>query len=115
MTEQLGLPGVAERDAALARVAEGATETETDLARRALWNVIRRGDEFTADDVWAEIGRLAPGFEIREPRLLGAIVRRAATAGEIVRTDRVRESIRPEHHRYPCRVWIPSAKHRRRP
>lgn len=101
----LGLPGEAERDLALVRVEQGATDDERELVEAALDLVIARGGEFTSDDVWSALDAIAPGFTVREPRLLGAVIRSAAKADRIRRTDRVRESIRPAHHRYPCRIW----------
>jgi hypothetical protein len=99
--------GSVERDEALERVLRGATDDEHRLVASALMRVIRRGYEFTSDDVWAELERIAPGFEVREKRLLGALMRVAAMDGLIETTGRSRKSTRPQHHRYPCQIWRP--------
>jgi hypothetical protein len=56
--------------------------------------------EFTTDDVWQ---RLSVGTH--EPRALGAVMRKAAKAGLIRRTNRVQVSVRPSCHQRPVAVW----------
>jgi hypothetical protein len=55
---------------------------------------------FTADDVWATYET-----PVDEGRSLGAAFRSAQRVGWIVPTDRYIQSVRPEAHRGPKRVW----------
>jgi hypothetical protein len=59
--------------------------------------------DFTTDDMLAEMGEAY--YQIREPRLLGAVVRAAAQAKRIVGTGQWRVTTRPGNHARPLRVW----------
>jgi hypothetical protein len=93
-----------ERDAAIQRVDSNAADQwkeNVDVVIRALAFTT---DEFTTDDVW----QLLADWQIEaphEPRALGAAMTRAAKAGVIVATDRVRNSERAVCHAAPKRVW----------
>ena len=91
------------RDEVLARVSDAAKNSPFIMAaHRAVATLASTRVEFTTDDVWALIGE---GWADAEPRALGAVMRGAARAGLIERTDRVRESSRPSCHRRPVAVW----------
>lgn len=90
----------AARDAGMARVLNAADPEWKAVARAAVLRVIARGGEFTADDLWVELG----AYPI-ERRALGPIVRGFADKGMIENTGRRKNSARPEHHSYPMTVW----------
>lgn len=98
--------GVTAGRARAAEAAERADEHADPAWRVAAMDAVRSllpGTEFTTDDVWA---RIPDGVTTHEPRALGAVMVQMAAAGEIVKTDRVRESRRPEAHANPKAVWI---------
>jgi hypothetical protein len=61
-------------------------------------------EEFTTDRVQWELNRqrVAPPIE---PRAYGALMREAARAGLIEKTDRVVASVYPRNHRRPKAIW----------
>jgi hypothetical protein len=59
-------------------------------------------DEFTTDEMWAALREVDA---THEPRAMGAVMRAAARHGLIVKTDRVRNSVRPECHARPVAIW----------
>lgn len=58
---------------------------------------------FTTDDVWNRLDKT--GLATREPRAMGAVMRRAKGAGLIRSTGTFQVSARPECHRRPITVW----------
>lgn len=95
--------GERRRDVALAQVELNADDRWMEAAEAAVRFCARTMDDFTSDDVWARLsGVPAP----HEPRAMGAVMRRLAKDGVVVRTDRTRDSERPEAHRGPKRVWV---------
>lgn len=100
-------PGAAERDEALERVERNAEDKVLYYVTQALDLVIMRGKSFTTDDVWKVLHEERPDLIVREPRVMGAVIRAAAKTGSIVRSNETRDSDRPESHRRPCRVWWP--------
>lgn len=90
------------RDSAIQRVYDGATTDEREMVRAALDAVIARGQAFTSEHVIAELGDAYA--TIREPRLLGAIVRQAAKAGRITPGAFV-NGTRQARHSAPVRQW----------
>lgn len=88
------------RDEAIKAVAANAG---ADLLHNALDRVRTRQTVFTGDDVWAELGDEAD--TITEPRLLGAVLRQARSAGRIEPTAEYVPSTRPSRHAAPIRVW----------
>jgi hypothetical protein len=90
------------REAAIQRVHEAATLTERDIVRNALDAVIARRRAFTSEDVINELGEAYA--TIREPRLLGAIIRIAAKEGRIIAGAYV-PGTRAERHKAPIRTW----------
>ncbi len=88
------------RDEAIKAVEENASVP----AKEQIYDVIvgMRG-EFTTDDVWAEVPE-----DVRnsvEPRVIGALMRRAAKDGHVVNTYRMRNSEMVRCHRRPKQVW----------
>lgn len=86
----------------IARAGEHADDDWKRAATAAVLS-ISPGEQFTTDDVWP---RIPAGLTTPEPRAMGAVMTSLAAAGEIVKTDRVRESRRPEAHANPKAVWI---------
>ena len=86
------------RDEAIARV---DVSHETWIERIALPAIKRLWGSFTTDDVWREIGDVAPP----EPRAMGAAMMRAKKAGLIRPTSEYRNSVRAECHARPVRIW----------
>lgn len=103
-------PTVIDHDEAHARTDEAVQRVDAShgiLAARldaAIVAVAGRLAEFTADDVWAHLGRI-PDTKAAASAL-GPAFRRAARDGVCVRVDGAfRESARPEAHRKPLPVW----------
>lgn len=82
------------------RAARGAGPEWCEAAFSAIERCARTMPDFTTDALW--LGGLE---QPEEPRALGSIMRRAAAAGLIEKTDRVRKSDRPVCHRNPKAVW----------
>jgi hypothetical protein len=91
------------RDAGMAQADAAANPDWKADANRAVMLLIARGEEFTGDEVWAEVG-----YFPRERRALGPLMKRFADSGAIVDTGKRRKSTRPEHHSYPMTVWRPA-------
>ena len=87
----------------LAQVAGNAQADERESVERALGAVVSRGGRFTTDAVIAEMGDLYHG--LREPRLLGAILKAWRSAGRIVPTGEYQRSTRRACHARPVMVW----------
>lgn len=91
-------------EAAIDKVDEAASAEWKAKAFVAVARVCERYEEFTTDTVWALLD--AQGTAIpREPRAMGAIMRKAVTAGLCLPTDRTSKSVRVECHRRPLQVW----------
>ena len=88
-----------ERDAALARVAQGTPASWVTAARTAVAELAATLPELTADDVWARVPHLD------EPRAMGPIMVWASNTGLVTATDRTCPSTRPESHARPVRIW----------
>lgn len=81
------------------KVYENADPEWLALAERAVLAVSKEKGEFTVDDIW----ELIPAC--REPRALGAIIRRMSKQGIIVATGRYKESSRSACHHRPVLIW----------
>lgn len=108
MTQQLALnfdrPAAhTARDQAIQQVAKSANTDHRAACETALTTVIERGAAFTTDDVIRELG--AVYADIREPRLLGAVMRDAARHGRIVATGHFVTSARVANHGRTVREW----------
>jgi hypothetical protein len=100
-------------DAAAAEAAKIAAITKVERNADPAWKVemlgavaavARRMHKFTSDDVWEELHGSSDA-DTHEPRALGAIMKKAATAGIIVATSEYRPSCRVACHARPVRVW----------
>jgi hypothetical protein len=96
-------PGQLALEDALIRVANGANPKWVAAAIDALAHVASRLPEVTADDVWDELA----GKDVDTPngKAMGNIMRNAARAGLITRTDRTVKTRRPTRNRGDVRVW----------
>ena len=90
------------RDDALRQVTDHADPEWFYHALHVIWCLAIARDDFTTDDVWAEIGH---AHSTHEPRALGAVMKRAASLGYVEATDRYRPSARAACHARPVRVW----------
>ena len=93
----------AAREAAMSQVEENADAEVSARALQIIEHLASTREEFTADAVFYLLD--AEGSVFREPKALGPIMRRAAAAGLIVKTDRTVDSVRVSNHRRPVRVW----------
>lgn len=84
---------------AQARVEQNADNEWLQQAHLAVRLIAERMSEFTTDDVWEVLP------QTRENRALGPVMKKAASAGLIVATDRVRTGKRVSRHGAPLRVW----------
>ncbi len=90
-------------DAAIERVDEHANEEWKSAALDAVSLCASAYSLFTTDQVYEVLVRY--DVETHERRAMGAIMRRAKTAGWIAPTDDYWPTARPEAHRNPKRVW----------
>lgn len=104
MTYQPNPAQIALEDA-LVRVEAGASFNDRTAIENALAAVVKRGKPFTSEAVIAELGDVYP--TIREPRLVGAVVRIAAKDGKIEPTGRYITGLRAKRHGAPVREWRP--------
>ena len=89
------------KDEALARVEDHATEEEKRRLRDAVHKTAHDyPDGFTADDVWEYL----TGWSPREPRLLGAVLRREARGLGLAPQGWIK-SERARCHGRPVQVW----------
>ena len=75
-----------------------------DLAEQVVYAVCKKSSQFTTDRVWFYLEDAGRAF-VREPRALGAAMRRAAKSGWCAATDRSVKSVRSVCHRRDLRVW----------
>lgn len=92
-------------DEAVALVDAHAQPQWKQAAYEAVETLASRQVDLTTDDVWhfLRLHGLADGTH--EKRAMGAVMRRAQSAGIIKATDNFRRSERPECHRNPKQVW----------
>jgi len=97
--------GVAERlgDEALDRVEKAAREEFLQAVVDAV-EIMPAGFRFNSDRLWLAVRRAGVPHP-REPRAMGAAVRRAARAGLCVPKGYGPPSTRAASHRRPLRVW----------
>lgn len=92
------------RDKAIDTVEAAADSSWKEAADYAIRKVAATRTEFTTDDIWQVLHDMSIEAP-REPRALGASMRRAAAAGVIEPTNRIERSARPVCHAAPKRVW----------
>ena len=96
--------GQAAKKAAIAQVGEAADPVFKAAALDAIRQACARQDTFTADDVWMLL-EASGAPQTAEPRALGAVMTYAAKLGLIRATEYWRESVLPQRHSRPIRVW----------
>lgn len=74
-------------------------------AEAAVMILVRKGEDFTTDDVWHLLHHT--GLKTPEPRAMGSIIRSFAKERFIRDAGYYRKSMRPECHRRPLAVWRP--------
>ncbi len=94
------------KEEAIDRVERGASELWKRTALKAVKWRAKKGMTFTTDEVWADLE--GAGVEPpREPRAMGAIMRKAVSQGVIVATDKTQISRKGTNNKRPVRVWSP--------
>lgn len=90
----------------LEQVERNAEKEFLKAAHAAMRKLIKNGDEFTTDDVWAylEAGKVTT----RERRALGPVVRYYVEQHDIERVG-YRKTARREAHCRPVSVWRPKS------
>lgn len=104
---QLTLEGFAAPSAkivALAKVEQHADPDWMKVARAQVDDLATLYDEFTTDHVWDFLD-MPEHPKCREPRAMGAVMRKAAADGVIAATGRYEQSHRPECHQRPIMIW----------
>ena len=91
------------RDEAVARVDANANKEWKVRAYEVVQYLASAEDEFTTDDVWAMLDSSAENTH--ERRAMGGVITRAARAGLIENTGRVKKSTRVVCHQNPKAVW----------
>ena len=89
---------------AIDQVEANADDRWTDAALTIVRQLAATREEFTTDDIWAALKR-AGHRGPREPRAMGAVMRRARLAKIARPINRVRGSISTVNHARPLRVW----------
>jgi len=103
--EQLSLTDAERvRDDAIARAERHALQQWKDLTMATIKELAVMCPRFTTDDVWIELSR-TPDVATHEPRALGSMMRAAYKLGWIVPTDQYENSVRPECHARPVKIW----------
>ena len=103
--EQLSLTDAERvRDDAIARAERHALQQWKDLTMATIKELAVMCPRFTTDDVWIELSR-TPDVATHEPRALGSMMRAACKLGWIVPTDQYENSVRPECHARPVKIW----------
>lgn len=81
-----------------------AVEVNNELAASVLFDiavyVARKMEYFTSDDVWS-----AANVKVREPRVMGAVMRRLREDGWAIPLSTMREGYRKCNHARPQRLW----------
>jgi len=88
------------RDTAMNQV-EQHSPIESSFLYDVACKLARTRIPFTSDDVWD-----AAGISVREPRVMGPVMRKLAHDGLAVKTGRVRQGHRGVNHARPQVLWI---------
>lgn len=91
------------RDEAIDRVESNADAGWMERAEQILRELCceEKREFLTTDDIWAHLGDDEP----REPRAMGAVLRRGCSLGIIEATDRMEPSKRAKNHARKIAVW----------
>lgn len=106
MTQESLFEAQQARDAAIAIVDANADQEWLSQAVKVIGLLSKSYDAFTTDHVWRELNRRE--LSVREPRAIGAAMKRAKGLGLIEPTGQYVPSARPESHCRPIRVWRPA-------
>ena len=98
--EQMAL-GEAAKAASIDAVEAAASETFLSFVLARIL-ALPAGTWFSTDNLWDD---LPADITTREPRAMGAVMRRAANLGLITNTGTFEKSHRPECHRRPVALW----------
>lgn len=93
------------REEAIARVDAHAEEQWKQACRNAIMEIASIKAEFSTDDIW-EFMYQNNIEQPHENRAMGAVIREAHKLGIIKPTDRYVNSLRPECHRRPIKIWL---------
>jgi len=91
------------RDEGMARVAAGAPAEWAEAALEAVRATAQEMPVFVVDDVWGRMD--VDPADVRDLRVMGAVMRRAVSAGYAAPTGQFGLSARVSSHRGPRRVW----------
>jgi hypothetical protein len=92
------------REEALRKVEQNAKARWRADALRAVEETARHHRTFIVDAPWKRLARITD-YKPHEGRAMGAVMRRAASAGYIESTPDFRPSARIKSHRTPRRIW----------
>jgi len=94
------------KNEAIDRVERNAPGDWKKIALKAVKWRAKKGVPFTTDEVWADLegANVEPP---KEPRAMGAIMRKAVSEGVIVSTDKTKISQKGTNNKRPVRVWSP--------
>lgn len=95
---------IGECERALSRVEAGADPEWFQIALHAAHRTATECGEFIVDAVWERMDH-ASCSGTRELRAMGAVMRKARTAGWITPTEKYVPSDRVSAHRNPRRIW----------
>lgn len=96
------------KEAAINAAARFADPDWSRQAELALIKLCRRGQPFTTDGLWYLLAQA--DVHTPENRAMGNIITQATKDGWIRPTNEYRKSTRPECHRRPLAVWLPTKK-----
>jgi hypothetical protein len=96
--------GEARKKDGMDRVEAHANPVWSALADDVVHYLARRQKTLTTDDVWARIAQVSP-VVTRDNRAMGPVMRRAARAGWVVKTDSTEKTDRPKANRRDIRIW----------
>ena len=98
MTSQLTL------EEALTAVEGAADQRWMESCHEIIRLLAFSGNKFTTDHVWQMLEER--GLSTKEPRAMGAAIRKLANKKVIVGTGEYWNSARPECHSRPVKVWV---------
>ena len=88
---------------ALEAVEAAADPRWIDTCEKFVRHLASLGGRFTTDDVWNLLDET--GLTTKEPRAMGAVIRKMAAARVIIGAGEYWVSQRPECHQRPVKVW----------
>ena len=92
--------GRVQRNISMAQVEEH-NEPSMEMLVEAGWAVARRSPDLTGDDIRDELGVV----HIREPRVMGPVMKQLERDGVIAPTNEYRQGHRGINHARPQRIW----------